>query len=186
MTTASVITGLGAAVVAAGSTLGGVVLTQRSSRKVQAMNLAAQERRDKAAQDETRRYRNHERRINAAAQYIAALNAFRRAVNDLDPSSDESRGRVTTAARASSDAGSLVDLYFSKSVHERSAAASAIVAEMHEGRRDGRELGSRDEDAKAARDELINAMKRQLGESEDNQEDETAVGSDSAQSSPSS
>ncbi len=185
VTTASVITGLGAAVVAAGSTLGGVVLTQRSGRKVQAMNLDAQQRRDKAAQDETRRYRNHERRINAAAQYIAALNAFRRAVNDLDPSNDESRGRATTAARASSDAGALVDLYFSKSVHERSAAASAIVAEMHERRRLGRELCSRDEVAKAARDELINAMKRQLGESEDQQDDSSEAGSDTRPSSAS-
>jgi hypothetical protein len=85
----------------------------------------------------------------------SGLNAFRRAVNDLNPHDDESRRRVTTAARASSDAGSLVDLYFSKSVHDRSAVASAIVADMHKRRREGSELGDSDEDAKAARDELI-------------------------------
>jgi hypothetical protein len=125
--TASVITGLGAAVVAGGSTLAGVLLTQRSSRQQQASALRAQERKDQMAQDEVRRYRNHERRINAAAQYIAALNAFRRAVNDLDPKNSESVGQATAAARASADAGSLVDLYFSKSVHERSAVLAAAM-----------------------------------------------------------
>jgi hypothetical protein len=136
------------------------------------------------AQDETRRYRNHERRINAAAQYIAALNAFRRAVNDLDPKNPESVSQATAAARASSDAASLVDLYFSKSVHERSAVASAIVADMHMRRRRGDDLGDRDNEAKIARDELIIAMKRQLGESEDQQQDASATSSDSHQLSP--
>jgi len=170
VTTASVIIGLGAAVVAGGFTLAGVVVTQRSSRQQQAAALRVQERRDEAAQDEIRRYRNHERRINAAAEYIAALNAFRRAVNDLDRNDSESVGKATTAARASADAGALVELYFSESVHERSEAASAIVAEMHRRRREGHDLGDRDNAAKTARDELIIAMKRQLGESEDHED----------------
>lgn len=171
VTTASVITGLGAAVVAGGSTLAGVVLTQRSSRQQQTEARRVQERRDDAAQHETRRYRNHERRINAAAQYIAALNAFRRAVNELDPNNAQSRGKATAAARASADAGALVDLYFSKSVQEWSTAASEIVVDMHMRRLEGRDLGDSDNEAKAARHELINAMKGQLGESEDPLED---------------
>ena len=169
---------------AGGSTLTGVLLTQRSSRQQQASALRAQERKDQMTQDEVRRYRNHERRINAAAQYIAALNAFRRAVNDLDPKNSESVGQATAAARASADAGSLVDLYFSKSVHERSVVASAIVADMHMRRRHGDDLGDRDNEAKTARDELIIAMKRQLGESEDQQEDTRAASSDTHEPSP--
>jgi hypothetical protein len=121
--TASVIIGLGTAVVTGGLTLTGAVLTQRSSRQQQAAALQAQEVKDKVAQDETRLYRNHERRINAAAQYIAALNAFRRQVNELDRDSSESRSKAQAAARASADAGALVDLYFSKSVYERSEEA---------------------------------------------------------------
>jgi hypothetical protein len=174
-TTASVIIGLGAAVVAGGSTLTGVVLTLKASGEQQARTLLAQERRDKATQDEIRQYRNHERRIDEAAKYIAALDAFRRAVNGLNRDNDESRDRATTAARASADAGALVDLYFSESVQERSAAASGIVVDMHLRRLADRELGDRDKDAKAARHELINAMKRQLGESEDHQEDSNAA-----------
>jgi hypothetical protein len=184
VTTASVITGLGAAVVAGGSTLAGVVLTQRSSQKQQDAALGAQERRDEAVQDEIRRYRNHERRINAAAQYIAALDAFRRAVNDLDRKSTDSVAKATTTARASADAGALVDLYFSKNVQERSAAASEIVVDMHMRRLEGRDVGDRDHAAKAARHELINAMKRQLGESEDPLEDSRSASSDSNQPSP--
>jgi hypothetical protein len=176
--TASVITGLGAAVVVGGSTVAGVVLTLRSSGQQQARVLHAQERRDQAAQDETRRYRNHERRINAAAQYIAALNAFRRHVNDLDRESGESRGEAVAAARASADAGALVNLYFSKSVQERSAAASMIVVDMHLRRLAGSDLGDRDNAAKIARDELVDEMKRQLGESEDQQADSRAASSD--------
>ena len=152
---------------AGGFTLAGVVVTQRSSQQQQAAALRVQERRDEAAQDEINRYRNHERRITAAAQYIAALNAFRRAVNDLDRNDSESAGKATAAARASADAGALVELYFSKSVQERSRAAGAIVADMHRCRREGRDLGDRDNAAKTARDELITAMKRQLGEYED-------------------
>lgn len=170
VTTASLIAGLGAAVVAGGFTLAGVVVAQRSSRQQQAAALRVQERRDEAAQDETRRYRNHERRINAAAQYIAALNAFRRAVNDLDRNDSESVRKATTAARASADAGALVELYFSKSVLERSRTASAIVVDMHIRRLEGRDLGDRDHAAQTARDELIIAMKRQLGEPEDRED----------------
>jgi hypothetical protein len=184
VTTASVITGLGAAVVAGGSTLAGVVLTQRSSQKQQDAALGAQERRDDAVQDEIRRYRNHERRINAAAQYIAALDAFRRAVNDLDRKSTDSVTKATAAARASADAGALVDLYFSKNVQERSAAASEIVVDMHMRRLEGRDVGDRDHAAKTARHELINAMKRQLGESEDPLEDSRSASSDSNQPPP--
>jgi hypothetical protein len=176
--TASVITGVGAAIVAGGSTLAGVVLTLRSSGQQQARVLHAQERRDQAEQDETRRYRNHERRINAAADYIAALNAFRRHVNDLDPNSSESRDKTDTAARASADAGALVALYFSKSVQERSAAASQIVVEMHMDKLGGRGWGGKNEDAKTARGKLIDEMKHQLGESEDQQEDSKAASSD--------
>jgi hypothetical protein len=130
------------------------MVTQRSSRQQQAAALRVQERRDEAAQDETRRYRNHERRINAAAQYIAALNAFRRAVNDFDRNDSESVGKATTAARASVDAGALVELYFSKSVQERSEAASAIVADMHTRRRGGRDLGDRDNAAKTTKADI--------------------------------
>jgi hypothetical protein len=176
--TASVIIGLGAAVVTGGLTLAGVVLTQRSSRQQQADILHAQERKDEAAQEETRRYRNHERRINAAAQFIAALNAFRRAVNDLDPGSGESRGNAHVAARASADAGALVHLYFSKSVQERSTAASGIVVDMHLRKLNGLGLDNRDNAAKTARDELVDEMKRQLGESEDQQGDSKAASSD--------
>jgi hypothetical protein len=172
VTTASVITGLGAAVVAGGSALAGVVLTLRSTGRQQADALRVQERRDQSAQDEIRRYRNHERRINAAADYIAALNAFRRAVNDLDRNSSESVGKATGAARASADAGALVDLYFSQNVHEQSKAASAIVVDMHMRKLHGRDLGERDNDAQQARQELINAMKHQLGEAN---EDLTAI-----------
>ncbi len=179
--TASVITGLGAAVVAGGSTLAGVVLTLTSGRQQQAQALQAQERRDQSAQDEIRRYRNHERRINAAADYIAALNAFRRAVNDLDRNNSESISKATAAARASADAGALVDLYFSHRVHERSKTATEIVVDMHVRRLEGRDLGDRDNDAQRARQALINAMKRQLGESEGQQNDS---GSDAHQSVP--
>ena len=168
--TASVITGLGAAVVVGASTLAGVILTLRSSGQQQARILSAQERRDQAAQNETRRYRNHEHRINAAAQYIAALNAFRRQVNDLDRDSRESCDKATAAARASADAGALVYLYFSKSVSEQATAAANIVVDMHERRLDGvGDLSDRNDDANTARLELIAEMKRQLGESEDQQ-----------------
>ena len=156
--------------VAGGFTLAGVLATQKSSRQTQAATLDAQKIRDKAAQDETRRYRNHERRINAAAQYIAALTTFRRAVNELDRNDSESVRKARVAARASADAGALVELYFSKSVQERSETASQIVVDMHVGRLQGRDLGDADKDAKTARDELIVAMKRQLGESEDDED----------------
>ena len=165
--TATVIIGLGAAVVTGGLTLAGVVLTQRSSRQQQAASLRVQKHQDEAAQEETRRYRNHERRINAAAQFIAALNAFRREVNDLNRDSSESRSKAAAAARASADAGALVDLYFSKSVQERSDEVSGIVVDMHMRRLHGEDLGDRNDAAKSARRELVNEMKRQLGESED-------------------
>jgi hypothetical protein len=155
--------------VAGGFTLAGVMVTQRSSRQQQAAALRVQESRDKASQIEARRYRNHDLRINAAAQYIAALSAFRRAVNDLSRDDSASVGRARTAARASADAGALVELYFSTSVRERSTAASQAVVDMHLRRLEGRDLGDLDSVAKAARDELIIAMKRQLGESEDHE-----------------
>lgn len=163
---------------AGGFTLAGVVVTQRSSQKQQDAALRAQGIKDKASQDQTRRYRNHELRINAAAQYIVALNAYRRAVNDLDKDNPESVDKATVAARASADAGALVELYFSKSVQERSMAASAIVDDMHMLKLWGHELDDRDKAAKTARDELIISMKSQLGESEDQREDSSAASSD--------
>ncbi|HZC53444.1 MAG TPA: hypothetical protein VE441_13230 [Mycobacterium sp.] len=63
-------------------------------------------------------------------------------------------------------------------------AASAIVADMHLRKLESRELGDRDKEANAAREELINAMKRQLGESEDQQEDSRAAGPDASHASP--
>jgi hypothetical protein len=164
--TATVITGLGAAVVTGGLTLAGVALTQKSSRQQQANALEVQKQKDEAAQEETRLYRNHERRINAAAQFIAALDTFRREVNVLNPDSSESRSKATAAARASADAGALVDLYFSKSVRERSEQVSGIIVDMHLRRLHGQDLGDRDDAAKRARRELVNEMKRQLGESD--------------------
>ena len=162
--TASVITGLGAAVVAGCSTLAGVVLTLRSSGQQQARALRAQEHRDEAVQDEARRYRDHERRINAAAQFIEAFDAFRREVNDLDPDSSESRNKAAAAARALADACALVDLYFSENVQECSGAASGIIVDMHLRKLEGRDLSDRNNAATTARQELINEMKLQLGE----------------------
>ena len=167
---------------AGGSALACVVLTQRSNRKQQAEALQAQERRDNAAQDETRRYRNHERRINAAADYIAALNAFRRAVNGLDPNNAESRDKATVAARASADAGALVELYFSNSVWELATAASQVVVDMHVRKLSGEHLSDEDtNNAHEALQKLIKAIKPEVGESEDPLEDSGAASSDTHQ-----
>jgi hypothetical protein len=169
--TASVITGLGAAVVVAGSTLLGAVLTFRVGRQQRDRDERLQASRDLQARLEVRAYRNHDRRAQAAGNYIASLNLFRRGVKDLNEGDKDQRANVQAYARASEDAGALVDLYFSTTVHDLSAAAAEIVGNMHRARlRGGLKddvMRARDNDAKMARDSLINAMKRELGESGD-------------------
>jgi hypothetical protein len=173
-TTASIIAGLGTAVLVGGSTLLGVTLTLRAGKQQRDHDERLQARRDEQARWEVRAYRNHERRAQAAGDYIAALNLFRRGVKDLNESEQEQCDKVQAYARASEDAGALVDLYFSKTVQDLSATAADIVEEMHRARLRGglRDdvMRARDSEAKAARDKLINEMKLQLGESMDSEQ----------------
>jgi Ni/Co efflux regulator RcnB len=170
--TASIIAVLTAVLVAASGLLG-VVLTLRVGSQQRAHDERVQARRDELAQREVQAYRNHERRANAAKDYIVALNRFRRGVRDLNEKDKEALVQVQAYARASADAEALVDLYFSKTVQDLSADAAKIVADMHTARSDGGLRGTamkaKDNDAKAARDMMINEMKRELGELENGQ-----------------
>ena len=150
------------------------MLTLRSANQQQARTERLQTRRDEQAQAEIRTYRNHDRRASVASEYIAALNLFRRGVKDLDETKIERVEEVDLLARKAADAGALVDLYFSKSAREASAKASRIVTDMHgtrlRGGLKGRDVieGS-DNEAKAARDELVIQLRRELGEPADSQ-----------------
>ena len=90
-------------------------------------------------------------------------------VKDLDETKIERVEEVDLLARKAADAGALVDLYFSKSAREASAKASRIVTDMHgtrlRGGLKGRDvIEGNDNEAKAARDELVIQLRRELGE----------------------
>ena len=167
-TLAALISAIAVAVIS----LCGIMLTLWVSYQQQARAERLQTRRDEQAQIEIRTYRNHDRRVQVAADYIAALNRFRRSVKDLDETKSDRLGEVTSLARAADDAGALVNLYFSKDAWVASAKAVGIVRDMHEDRRQGGLKGvdainNSDDKAKAARDELIIQLRRDLGGPED-------------------
>jgi hypothetical protein len=159
--TASVVSALGSAFIAASVAAFSLVRTLRSNREL----LADQRRREDLERADANRYRNHDRRLNAAAQYIAALDHFRHSVVDLDSRSSDSRNKTTTFARAAVEAHALVDLYFPEVVQRRSERSFKRVAEMHRRKLSTGHLehGMNDR-AKAARNQLIAAMKDSIGE----------------------
>lgn len=166
-TTATVVAALGSAFIAAGVTVISLIRTQRSNRQLLADQRADQRQREDAERAEANLHRNHERRLNAAGQYIAALDAFRHGVVDLDSKISDSRNKTTILARAAVDARALVDLYFPETVQRRSASAFGRVAEMHKRKlRAGHLEHGMNDRAKAARDKLIAAMKDSIGESQ--------------------
>lgn len=103
---------------------------------------------------EARAFRNHSERVRAAADYLASFDDYRRCIRDA------ASGWVEYA-RAHSSARVLLGLYFGDYVVE-AANKAADCLEKWRGNPAEHQYG--DTEAKEARDEVIRAMKEQLGE----------------------
>jgi hypothetical protein len=125
---------------------------------------------------QTRLYRNHEKRIAIAEEYLRALGTFRRAIRSHADArggrADETYKAMVAAARSVADAAEFLRLYFDHAVRESAGQATDYSWKMQQRAEemsrnsddDHTELEQWDERGKQARDVLIDSMKSQLGE----------------------
>lgn len=157
--------GVGALAITAGATLLGVLIPT-----IATLWLTHE------SNTQTRLYRNHEKRISIAEEYLRTLGIFRRTIRNYADArgakADETYKAMIGAARNAADAGELLRLYFDQGVREAAERVGHFLWKMQERAEemvrnsddDHTELEQWDESGKQARDVLINSMKSQLGE----------------------
>ena len=125
---------------------------------------------------QTRLYRNHEKRVAIAEEYLRALDIFRRAIRKHADARGGETGdtynAMVAAARNVADAGEFLRLYFDDTVRRFADRSTDYALKMQARAEymarnsddDHTELEQWDESGKKARDILIDSMKSQLGE----------------------
>lgn len=158
-------TGVGALAITAGATLLGVLIPTLATLWL-----------TRESNTQTRLYRNHDKRISIAEEYLRALGTFRRTIRDYADArgakADETYRAMIAAARNAADAGEFLRLYFDEGVREAAERVGNFLWKMQEraeemvrnSDNDHAELEQWDESGKQARDLLISSMKSQLGE----------------------
>ena len=157
--------GVGALAITAGATLLGVLIPTLATLWL-----------TRESNTQTRLYRNHDKRISIAEEYLRALGTFRRTIRDYADArgarADETYRSMITAARNAADASEFLRLYYDEGVREAAERVGNFLWKMQEraeemvknSDNDHTELERWDESGKHARDVLINSMKSQLGE----------------------
>lgn len=159
--------GVGALAITAGATLLGVLIPTLATLWL-----------THESNTQTRLYRNHEKRISIAEEYLRALGSFRRTIREYADARGAKAGDtykvMIAAARSAADAGEFLRLYFDDTVRTSAEQAGNFLLKMQQRAEemvknsddDHTELERWDESGKQARDVLINSMKSQLGEPE--------------------
>lgn len=157
--------GVGALAITAGATLLGVLIPTLATLWL-----------THESNTQTRLYRNHEKRISIAEEYLRALGSFRRTIREYADArgakADDTYKVMIAAARSAADASEFLRLYFGDTVRISAEQAGNCLLKMQQRAEgmvknsddDHTELERWDESGKHARDVLINSMKSQLGE----------------------
>ncbi len=161
----NVMADVGALAITAGATLIGVLIPTLATLWL-----------TRESNTQARIYRNHEKRIAIAEEYLRALGTFRRAIRNYADArggkADEAYKAMVAAARSTADAGEFLRLYFDNTVREFAEQAAECTWKMQQRAEemsknsddDHVKLEQLDERGKRARDSLIDSMKSQLGE----------------------